>query len=193
MILIAAILDWGAHVTLSDALAIAGLLLAWQQHRKAVSAKHLVNEARSSMLKQKAMQHFDHLSHKAGALAAAVRSKDWNQVAEVATTLGGMVSSASGFCDQLMLGDEKGSLDMAANGVKFILDQTPLDEQAVPQETVHQMISQCTLIVYAVERIGGRMQYLNDLDDQAKVDVRHNKGLLMLGIGSKKKDEESNG
>jgi hypothetical protein len=192
MITLVAVFDWGIRVTLSDILAVAGFLLAWQQHRRAVTAGKIVSETRHSMLKQRAMQHFDHLSHKAGILASAVRGKDWNQVAEVATTLGGLVSSASGFCNQLMLGDEKGNLDMAANGVKFILDETPLDEQPPQPETIRQMISQCTLIVYAVERIGGRMQYINEIDEHKEVEGKGRKRFWMLGEG-KRGEQKSNG
>jgi hypothetical protein len=160
------VFDLGFRITVSDVLAVAGILIAWQQYKSAKNAKQLVAETRRSMFKQRAAQHFNDISNKAGQLAGAVRGRNWDQATEVATALGGLVSSASGFADKIMLEGEKGSLTIAADSIKFILDQIPIGEHELDANVLRAMISQCTLIVYAVERVAGRMRYLGEIEDE---------------------------
>jgi hypothetical protein len=160
------ILESTTSLTISDILVIVGFLLAWDQYRKKVTASAAVVQLKRTMLKQRSVQYFDELSRKAAMLSAALRSKNWDEVSELVTQLGGLISSASGFSQVLILESENEELTRAGASLKLIWDGIPVNPQAeaLSDEQIKGLMKHCILIVYAIEKVGGRMKYIGELE-----------------------------
>ena len=158
-------LDWQDGATIAGLiLAVAGFVVAYMQWRKAKSAKEAENDLRRTLHRQRAAQFFNDMARDASVLSARVRERDWHQTAEIATRLGGSIANASGFCGTLMSPKEHDTLELAANGLKALIDDMPVGEGDVDDPTVKGMMSQCIVIVYGVQQIAGRMKYLDELE-----------------------------
>src|SRR5690348_13963681 len=105
-------------LSVSDIIAIISIVIAIDQYRKNKTASKAVDQLKRSLLKQRSAQYFDELSRKAAALSAEVRSRNWERVAETATQIGGLISSASGFSRKLIRDDEMDELQLAATSLK---------------------------------------------------------------------------
>jgi hypothetical protein len=160
------VVEHAITMTVSDILAIVGFLLAWDQHRKKVTASSAVAQLKRTLLKQRSSQYFDELSRKAATLSAVLRSKSWAEVSQLVTQLGGLISSASGFSQVLMLEEENEELTRDAASLKLIWDGIPVGAEAVSDEQIKELMKHCIIIVYAVEKVGGRMKYIGELADE---------------------------
>lgn len=162
------ILGHNVSVSISDILAAASLLLAFDQWRKNRTAQQAVHQLKTSLFKQRSSQYFDELSRKAATLSSSLRSRDWAEVSKLATELGGLISSAAGFSHKLILEDEKDELQLAMTSVKAIWGGIPVspEQQAVNDDKIEKLMEHCMVIVYAVDRVGGRMKYLGEVEEE---------------------------
>jgi hypothetical protein len=164
--------QWQYTVTFCDILAILGLLIgiagvgiAIYQTRKAASAQKAVEDFRQKLFLQRAALRFSELAPKTLLLVNRIRIKNWPECAELGTEIGAGLANATGFCSQLILTDERtsGSLELATDGLQYILEQLPVDPaQAMDAQIIQEMTKKCMLIVYGVERIAGRLKSLDD-------------------------------
>src|SRR5271154_2164135 len=92
-------------ISVSDVLAVVGFALAWDQYRKNRDSTQAVAQLKRTLFKQRSSQYFEELSRKAAILSSALRSRNWDQVSELVTQLGGLISNASGFSQKLILED----------------------------------------------------------------------------------------
>jgi uncharacterized membrane protein len=137
-------------VSVSDVLAVVAFVLAWLQYRGKKQATEAVRTLKRTILKQRAAQHFDDLTRTATQLSGALRSKNWEEVAELTTRLGGLVASAVGFgSDRLMVAGEKRELELAADAITFIWNAIPVGSDPVADDVVKELMRKCMVIVYA--------------------------------------------
>jgi len=161
--------NWSINLGVGDILGIVGILIgivgiaiAVQQNRKAKSSDEAVADVREQLFKQKAAQRFSDIAPRAILLAGQIRSKAWSACAEVATAIGAELSNAVGFCSALIVEEEKSSLELATNAIEYLLQAIPVDQaQAADAGTIQEMTKRCMVIVYAVERIAGRLKSLD--------------------------------
>jgi hypothetical protein len=155
-------------LSISDVIAVAGILLAIDQYRKNRSASRAVRQLKRSLLKQRSSQYFEELSRKAATLSSTLRSRNWAEVAELATQIGGLISSAASFSQKLILDEERNELHLAATSLKAIWEGIPANpqHQDVTDDKIKELMSHCMVIVYGVDRVGGRMRYLGELEEE---------------------------
>lgn len=165
------ILGQNVSVSLSDIIAVVGILFAYDQYRKNRTARQAVDHLKRSLLKQRSSQYFDELSRKPATLSSALRSRNWVEVSELVTQLGGLVSSAAGFSQKLILQDEKDELRLAMTSLKTIWEGIPPNpaHQEVNDDKIQMLMGHCMVIVYAVDRVGGRMKYLGELEEEGTI------------------------
>jgi|HubBroStandDraft_3_1064219.scaffolds.fasta_scaffold158145_1 hypothetical protein len=157
-------------LSISDIVAVVGISLAVIQYRKNRTARQAVGQLKRSLLKQRSSQYFDELSRKAAILSSSLRSRNWAQVSELATQLGGLISSAAGFSQTLILEDEREELRLAASSLRAIWAGIPVnpEHQEITDDKVQELMGHCIIIVYAVDRVGGRMRYLGELEEEGQ-------------------------
>ncbi len=161
--------NWSINLGVGDitgivgiVIGIAGIAIAVQQYRKAASADNAVAGVREQLFKQKAAQRFSDIAPKAILMAGQIRSKSWPSCAEIGIAIGATLSNAVGFCSALIVEEEKSSLELATDAIEYLLQAIPVDEtQAVDAGTTQEMTKKCMVIVYAVERIAGRLKALD--------------------------------
>jgi len=166
IICVAQLLGYELKISVSDVLTLVAFLFAWLQYRGKKEADGAVANLKRTILKQRAAQHFDDLSRSAVQLSGSLRGKDWQQVAEITTKLGALVASAVGFGgEKLMVAGEKEELTVAADAITFIWNAIPTTDDPVEDDLVKELMRKCMVIVYAIERVGGRIKYLEELEE----------------------------
>jgi hypothetical protein len=152
-------------VSISDILTLGAALLALDQYRKNRASSRSVADLKASLFKQRSSQYFDDISRKAATLSSTLLSRNWPEASRILTELGGLVSSVSGFSGALMVEDEKRDLDAATKSLRAILDGIPVNPNApeVPDDRIKELMQHCMVVVYAVERVGGRIRYIGEV------------------------------
>jgi hypothetical protein len=159
-------LDWRDGIAILSVLfGLGSLVVAYYEHRRAESARGAEKRVRLTLYRQRAAQFFGTMSRDAAHLASLLRGREWPDAAELGTSLGGSISNATGFCGKLMVDTEKESLELAAKNLREVLEAVPLAEQQPTDEIVRSMMDKCIVVVYGIQQITGRMQYLDELED----------------------------
>jgi hypothetical protein len=164
---------WHYELTFCDILAILGLIVGvaglWYariQTNKAKSAEDAVADFRDQLHQQRAAGRFSDLAPRAVMLATRIRSKNWSECAGLGTEIGAGLANATGFCSDLISADEAPNLELATAALEFILHNLPIDEtQVLDGPAIQEMTKKCMVIVYAVGKIAGRLNSLNESGD----------------------------
>lgn len=160
---------WSLTLSLGDIFGLIGLVIggvglwiAYLQYRKATAAKQAVDAYKTKLFKQRSAQRFSDIAPKAAMLAGQIRIRDWQACAESATEIGSALSNAVGFCSALIVEEEGASLELAGGAVEFILEALPIDAAQGPDAAaIKELTKKCMIVVYAVERIAGRLKALD--------------------------------
>ena len=75
-----------------------------------------------------------------------------------------MLINAAGYCSPLMNEDDKANLDLAANALKYLLESIPVDSNPMPAEAFREMTKHSIAILFAIERLAGRMKSLDEFE-----------------------------
>ena len=162
---LAVTLDWRDFLTIIGLIiGVAGIAIAIQQTRKADSASIAVKKIRMTLFRQKAAQHFGALEPKAILLSGAIRARKWDDGAELATSVGAMLVNAAGYCSPLMNEDDKANLELAANGLKYIIENLPVGDSTIPANIFQELTKQSVSMLFAIERLAGRMKSLDEFE-----------------------------
>ena len=150
----------------SIVIGLVSLYVAYVQYRKALSSEEAVQKYKKQLYRQRAAQRFSEIAPKAVTLANEIRSKGWDSSAARVVEIAAALGNAEGFCAALIRGNERQDLEVAANAVKYIAENIPLDAAQPEGEVVRQMGTQCFVILYSINQIAGRLKSEDVVESQ---------------------------